>query len=139
MKKKVLLTGASGTVGSEALKNLVKNPNVEIHVFDVPSKRAKKVFSQYEGQITVHFGDLRNREQVEEVCKNRLIGKRTNAERRYKLFRRPGQDRAHGHTLILEAPDQLQALVSGNAAADDEYDLLTGHGLWITVWNNGTI
>ncbi|MCB0477090.1 MAG: NAD(P)-dependent oxidoreductase [Crocinitomicaceae bacterium] len=70
MKKKVLLTGASGTVGSEALKNLVKNPNVEIHVFDVPSKRAKKVFSQYEGQITVHFGDLRNREQVEEVCKN---------------------------------------------------------------------
>ncbi|MEZ4936735.1 MAG: NAD(P)-dependent oxidoreductase [Crocinitomicaceae bacterium] len=49
---------------------MVQIPGVEVHVFDTPSRKAKSTFEKYKDQITVHYGDLRNIQQVDEVCKN---------------------------------------------------------------------
>ena len=46
-KKRILLTGASGTVGFETLKHLVKNPNYEITVFDVRTQNSVKKLAPF--------------------------------------------------------------------------------------------
>lgn len=70
MKRKVLVTGASGTVGSEVLTMLTQTTNYNISVFDVKSKRSNRVFSKFKGRLEVHFGDIRNFEDVEKACKD---------------------------------------------------------------------
>jgi hypothetical protein len=45
-------------------------------------------------------------------------------QRRDELLGRPGQDGAHANAAFGALPDQLQALVGGDAAADDEQNLL---------------
>lgn len=73
MKKNILLTGASGTVGYEALKQLVENPDYKVTVFDVENKNSKKKFSALPHNFELVFGDITNEKQVEEVCKNKDV------------------------------------------------------------------
>jgi nucleoside-diphosphate-sugar epimerase len=69
-KKKVLLTGASGSMGGEAFKELLRRKDqYDVVLLLLPSKRDKKVFSKYEGQkgIKIVWGDLCNFDDVLEA------------------------------------------------------------------------
>lgn len=67
-KKSILLTGASGTVGSEILKQLVDQDKYDITVFDKRSEKSQKIFSPYLKKISIVYGDLTNLHEVEKVC-----------------------------------------------------------------------
>lgn len=70
MKKKIFLTGASGTVGYEVLKQL-KNyrDRFDIFVFDRKSYPAKKLFKQLAFPFEVFYGDLSKKEDVLKAVK----------------------------------------------------------------------
>ena len=57
-KKNVLLTGASGTVGFEVLKQLLAKDLYNITVFDKESVVSRKKLLPYEQQVNVLFGDI---------------------------------------------------------------------------------
>ncbi|SUX46073.1 NAD-dependent epimerase/dehydratase family protein [Chryseobacterium indoltheticum] len=71
--KRILLTGASGTVGFETLKHLVKNSSYEITVFDLKTPRSVKKFAPFKGCVEIVYGDIGNFSQVEEVSRNKDI------------------------------------------------------------------
>ena len=67
-KKKVLLTGASGSMGGEAFKELLKRKDkYDIVLLLLP--KDKKAFAKYEGQegLRIIWGDLRNYNKVLEA------------------------------------------------------------------------
>lgn len=66
---KVLLTGGSGTVGSQLLSLLSTQGKHGLTVFDLPGKKAQKAFQAYQGKVQIKYGDLTNTEDVEQVCK----------------------------------------------------------------------
>jgi nucleoside-diphosphate-sugar epimerase len=65
MKKTVLLTGPSGAVGSETLKELVKNIEMyNIKTFDINTPASRKAVRPYKNRIQTVWGDLRDKEAV---------------------------------------------------------------------------
>ena len=69
-KKKVLLTGASGSMGGEAFTELLRRRDkYDIVILLRPSAKNKKAFAQYEGQagLKIVWGDLRNFDDVLEA------------------------------------------------------------------------
>ena len=69
-KKKVLLTGASGSMGGEAFRELLRRKDrYDIVLLILPSKQDKKAFAKYEGQegIKIVWGDLCNFDDVLEA------------------------------------------------------------------------
>jgi len=66
-KKKIVLTGASGSMGGEAFQELLRRRDKYDTVLLLrPSKENKKAFSKYEGQpgVTIAWGDLCNPDDV---------------------------------------------------------------------------
>jgi nucleoside-diphosphate-sugar epimerase len=66
-KKKVLLTGASGSMGGEAFKELLRRRDLYDTVLLLrPSKKNRKAFAKYEGQkgLKIVWGDLCNFDDV---------------------------------------------------------------------------
>jgi len=71
---KVLVTGASGTVGKEVVKLLCeKSDKFEITVFDKKNKSSIKFFSKASKNITVVYGDISNKEDVFNASKNKDV------------------------------------------------------------------
>lgn len=69
VKKRILLTGASGTVGYEVLKQLVlQSDQYEITAFDQKTDNSVKLLAPFEKQVEVVYGDITNPEKVAEVC-----------------------------------------------------------------------
>ena len=69
--KRVLLTGASGTVGSEVLKQLYElSDAVEITVFDKKSRVSKSFYQKFKTNINIIFGDISNKNDIIKACKN---------------------------------------------------------------------
>jgi nucleoside-diphosphate-sugar epimerase len=69
-KKKVLLTGASGSMGGEAFKELLnRKDRYDIVLLLLPYKKIKKAFVKYEGQegIKIVWGDLCSYDDVLEA------------------------------------------------------------------------
>lgn len=67
MKKKVLLTGAAGSVGEEALIHLLaRKDEIHVRVFELPTKKSRKTLGKYRG-IDLIYGDLRNVRAVEKA------------------------------------------------------------------------
>ena len=62
--------------------------------------------------------------RVEQIGERTLAGERAGGERRDELLRGPGQNAAHRGAALLEPPDQVERLVGGNAAADDQKNAL---------------
>ena len=59
--KKILLTGASGTVGYEVLKQLCEHKNeFEVTVFDIKSRKTVKKFKPYKDEVNIVYGDISN-------------------------------------------------------------------------------
>lgn len=68
-KIKVLLTGASGTVGYEILKHLHQQKDrFEITVFDLDNSKTRKMFSKFKKEIQIKYGDISNNEDIARVC-----------------------------------------------------------------------
>ncbi len=69
-KKHILLTGASGTVGQEALKQLIAKDLYHISVFDIKNKKTESIFAPFKQQINVIYGDISNETEVQKIPKN---------------------------------------------------------------------
>lgn len=73
-KLRVLLTGASGSVGREVLSMLDREKQTyDITVFDKKSKQAVKLFSPYKANVNIVYGDITNEQDVKNVCANKDI------------------------------------------------------------------
>ncbi|KFC20344.1 NAD-dependent epimerase/dehydratase family protein [Chryseobacterium sp. FH1] len=72
-KKRILLTGASGTVGFETLKHLLKVPNYEITVFDIKTPRSVKKLMPFKDRVEIVYGDISNYSAVEKVSQDKDI------------------------------------------------------------------
>jgi nucleoside-diphosphate-sugar epimerase len=71
-KPKILLTGASGTVGYEVLKQLYQlREKYNITVFGTRSKRSLKSLSPFKDGIEIVYGDISNFNDVKNVCANK--------------------------------------------------------------------
>lgn len=75
MKNKinVLLTGASGGVGLEVLKQLYEAKRYNISVFDIKTSHSAKSFSAYKSEIEIIYGNIANTQEVEYACKNKDV------------------------------------------------------------------
>lgn len=70
-RKKILLTGASGTVGYEVLKQLFQKKSLyEITVFDVESFKSKKRFKPFKSNIAIVYGDISNEKDLSQIGSN---------------------------------------------------------------------
>ncbi len=66
---KILLTGAFGNVGMSTLKEMLKQ-NYDIRIFDIKTKRNKRLATKYKKDVEVVWGDLRNYKDVEKAISN---------------------------------------------------------------------
>lgn len=65
----ILLTGASGTVGLEVLKQLYqKSHKFDITVFDIKSKISLKKLSPYKGKVKIVYGNISNDNDIKKAC-----------------------------------------------------------------------
>jgi nucleoside-diphosphate-sugar epimerase len=68
-KAKVLLTGASGTVGYEILKQLHhQKDRYEITVFDVNTSRVRKKITKFANDINIIYGDISKNDDIAKAC-----------------------------------------------------------------------
>jgi nucleoside-diphosphate-sugar epimerase len=66
LKKKILLTGASGTIGKEVFKELLTRTNeYEISLFLRGSKKNRKLFRSYVDKVRIIWGSLQNLEALQ--------------------------------------------------------------------------
>lgn len=68
MTKKILLTGASGTVGYFVLEMLVQQGIHSITVFDIETGKSKKLLNKYKSKADLIYGDISSREEVKQAC-----------------------------------------------------------------------
>ncbi len=67
---KILLTGAFGNVGLSTLEELISR-NHDIRVFDLKTKKNKKLANKYKKDIEVFWGDIRNFKMVKNAVSGR--------------------------------------------------------------------
>lgn len=68
MKKSVLLTGATGTMGGAALRHLSKHlDQLQLSVLVRPSKKNQKLMKNYANKIEIIWGDLTNYQDVKKA------------------------------------------------------------------------
>lgn len=70
MKNKILLTGASGTVGFEVLKQLIEKDKYHIIVFDVDTENSKQKFASLPQKFDIVFGDISKLSDIERLPQN---------------------------------------------------------------------
>lgn len=74
MRITVLVTGASGTVGIEVLKQLIlQQKKYRITVFDVDTPLTRKRLKPYWNKVEVVYGDISNKQDVLSVAKGKDI------------------------------------------------------------------
>ncbi len=67
-KEKILLTGASGTVGKEIFKELISGINkYKIYLLLRPSRKNKRQFKQWKEKVDIIWGDIKNYHDVEKA------------------------------------------------------------------------
>jgi len=70
----ILLTGASGAVGYEVLKQLYKQKSqYNITVFDIRNRHSEKRFKHYKKEIEIIYGDISDKERVKLVCSGKDV------------------------------------------------------------------
>ncbi|TXK74044.1 NAD(P)-dependent oxidoreductase [Mesonia sp. HuA40] len=69
-RKKVLVTGASGTVGYEVLKQLIKNENYEVFAFDLKTGESSKRLATLSNKVTTIYGNISVPEDLQKLPEN---------------------------------------------------------------------
>jgi len=70
--KNILITGATGTVGIEVLKQFATSVDkYNITAFDIKTKQSVKKLSQFKNKIKIVFGDISNINDVKKISKNK--------------------------------------------------------------------
>lgn len=64
----VLLTGASGTIGVEVLKQLNISKKFKITVFDIKTPNSIHIFSAYHQEIEIIYGDISREQDLMAAC-----------------------------------------------------------------------
>ncbi len=64
MKTRVLLTGATGTVGYNTLLNLINQKNLDITVFDLKTPHARKKLKPFKDRVNIIWGDISNKDHL---------------------------------------------------------------------------
>lgn len=72
-KKQVLLTGASGTVGSEMLRQLIDRKDICLTVFDVKTPKSEKLFQPYLSKAEFIYGNISDETDVILIAKNKDV------------------------------------------------------------------
>ena len=57
---------------------------------------------------------------IEQIGVNVFAGERACGQRRDEMLRGGGEDAAHVNAVVLQAANEIERFVGGNAAADDE-------------------
>lgn len=70
---KVLLTGASGSVGFATLKALLLIPDIDVTATDLPNKKSFHKLNQFRDKVNVVFGSITDVSFVDELVKNNDI------------------------------------------------------------------
>ena len=71
MRKKVLLTGASGVVGFEVLKELLtRKAAYRVRVLNIDSKFERQLFQPYQDDVEIIWGDIRDSSCVRRALQN---------------------------------------------------------------------
>ena len=69
---KVLLTGPFGNVGLSTLQELLKR-NHDIRVLDIKTKKNRRIAKNYNDQVEIYWGDIRNYKVVEKAVSGRDV------------------------------------------------------------------
>ena len=73
-RKKILLTGASGTVGQEVLKQLCLLNNLfDITIFDIKSNTTRKIFKPFKKEINIVYGNMTIDSDLKNICLDKDI------------------------------------------------------------------
>ncbi|HAA14374.1 MAG TPA: NAD(P)-dependent oxidoreductase [Cytophagales bacterium] len=72
-RKRILVTGASGGVGREVIKQLAEKKQYQVTAFDLPSKLAKKVLRRFSNHIDVVYGNIIQAEEVAQVVQGQDV------------------------------------------------------------------
>lgn len=73
-RRKILLTGASGTVGQAVLKELCTMKNkYEVTVFDKKSRKTINKFKPFKGDIDIVYGDIRDVDDLIKIAHNKDV------------------------------------------------------------------
>ncbi|MDR3264045.1 MAG: NAD(P)-dependent oxidoreductase [Clostridiales bacterium] len=67
MKKNILLTGASGNIGYQTLLKLLENGDYDVTVFDLPSKKNKKLLEKFKNKANIVYGSINDTELVNRI------------------------------------------------------------------------
>ena len=68
--KKILITGASGSVGSYLVNELIKTGEYEITALDLVNKKSQKQFKKLRNKINVIYGDVTDKVLMEALIKD---------------------------------------------------------------------
>ena len=72
-RKKILLTGSSGTIGKEVFRELISRNKYELSLLLRPSRKNKKLFKSYKEPIDIIWGDILNIEDFKKSVYNYFI------------------------------------------------------------------
>lgn len=72
--KRILLTGASGTVGKEVLRQICDlSAGVEITVFDLKTRESKSFLKKFHNKTKIVFGDISCKDEISKACNNKDV------------------------------------------------------------------
>jgi nucleoside-diphosphate-sugar epimerase len=72
-KKKILLTGASGTIGREIFKLVSQGTKNELCILLRPSRKNKKLYKSFKENVEIVWGNIQNYEDVKQAVLNNDI------------------------------------------------------------------
>lgn len=71
--KKVLITGASGSIGLNTIKYLLAEGKYEITALDLKNRKSYKGLKKYRKRINIYYGDVLDRSLIETLVKEQDI------------------------------------------------------------------
>lgn len=71
--KKILITGAAGSVGLATLKKLLLIPNLEITATDLPNKKTIHRLKPFKDNVKINYGSINDKDFIDKLVKDQDI------------------------------------------------------------------